>query len=261
MNHTKSSEREGKPLFEPSEKLVSIMHISALLTLMAASVIIPLLISNPSILGDSGVFVRGRYFWPKIIFFELFLLLGWTAGKPVTRKMLNIRWMIGGAAVTIWVIWNLVYGLILLLFVFSAFLPDDKLGWCVAIGVFFVAIATIFIAAAAHSGEAQLVGIKQLPEDIPSTSTLTSQLHAAEFMLPASETLSLAEIKQVRERIFYSIPSFGKIASSSNYAELAVEVRLLIELAKSQGSAERIFESCRNANILLDRVRAELSGQ
>jgi hypothetical protein len=261
MSDTKLSEKEGKSLLGPSVKQLPNLPISALLALMAASATIPLLISSPSILGDAGVFVRGQYFWPKLIFFEIILLIGWGAGQPIAQKMRESRWMVGGAAVTIWVVWNLAYGLFLLLIILSSFVPDDKIGWSIAFGFFLAASTTVVIAAVAQSVESQLVGIEQLPPAATVTATLTAQLRAAESMLPASEASTLIEIKRVRERISYSIPSVGKIAASTTYAELATEVRLLLDLVTTRGSTERIIESCRNANLLLDRVRTELSGQ
>jgi hypothetical protein len=259
MNKLMASSSESSDPDTSLKRNADVASFAALLIVMAAVLVVPLLLTNPSIVAAAEGWTRGRYFWHKLICFEGVLFVGWLFGWPIARRMQSGLRMTGGATVIAWAVWNTLIGLLLATILSTALLPDELLGFCIAFAVMLVAVAAVILAGLSRAADLQTSGVTRFPPRTPSPATLAVMLRAAENSLSASDVRAADEIKRVRERISFSLPTTGKIARAASYIELAREVKTLNELVNKPGNAPHVGEACKRVALLLDQLCIDTS--
>jgi len=172
---------------------------------------------------------RSSLFYIRLIWFEALFSIGWFAGivEPV-RHLLKYRQQIGGGYLAMASsVLNATVLSIIVLFI-SIFFPRsrfyDNLPIAVQIGIFLFCVIKIFLLKYAQS--CQVDGLNVIPTNIKTPEQLLGMLTICEQQPIVIDKFAIA-VKRVKEKIKYSLPQAGKIASSENYKKLAAAVEAL----------------------------------
>ena len=174
---------------------------------------------------------RSELFAVRLVWFEALFSVGWFAGIVVPiYHLLKYRQQIGGGylAITASVI-NAAMLSIIVLFI-SVFFPRsrfyDNLPVVIQIGIFLFCIVKVFLLKYAQSF--QVDGLNIIPTNIKNPEQLLGMLTICEQQPVVIEKFSTS-FRRVREKIKYSLPQAGKIASSEHYRKLAAAVEKLYD--------------------------------
>ena len=167
---------------------------------------------------------RSELFYPRMIWFETLFTIGYFFGfiEPIIQ-LFKFRKYVGGGYIAIAAtILNSTILSIIILFV-SIFFPRsrffDTLPIIIQIGIFLFCLAKICFLKFAQAG--QLDKLNEVPINLKTPEQLLAMLSICEQQPIIIDKFS-KHIKKIREKIQYSIPQRGKIATSSSYREMAL---------------------------------------
>jgi len=240
------------------------MRFGFLLAFLSAAVAIPvvglLAFEKPSP-GTVGFFVRGPYFWPKLIWCEILLAvlcLGgvWQSGGRLLRQRQQTG---GGIVVQLVVIAKACYWSLALLLA-SVFLPDNMQHWEVIAQVLLLVITIGFLASLTIARGLQTHGQTPIPPEVKRPDQLVALLASIEPVAAGSSPGSVTSLKSLKERINYSLPRVGRIASSLKYREIAGEIEALCAAIESQNQPSAVNEHISRIDRKLTLLVTELAG-
>ena len=174
---------------------------------------------------------RSELFTIRLVWFEVLFSVGWFAGivAPI-HHLLKYRQQVGGGylAITASVINATVLSIIVLFL--SLFFPRnrfyDNLPVAIQIGIFLFCLIKIFLLKYAQS--CQVDGLNVIPTNVKTPEQLLGMLTICEQQPIVIDKYSTA-VKRVKQKIKYSLPQAGKIASSEHYKELAATIEKLYD--------------------------------
>ena len=178
--------------------------------------------------GDGSWLCRTNWFWWRLLWFETIFALFWFAvfGMPISRLLQNRR-MTGATYVIVasvclraslvsFVVWSV-----------SSFIPSDTPVAILPIAaqLIFALYYGVIVFMFPKTRALQTDGMER-PEETghPSPSALALKLETIERSLSGGDA---ATVKHLKEKMRYSLPSVGKIASCTEYkriAELVVQM-------------------------------------
>lgn len=187
-----------------------------------AFMIIGLLLFSKNEPVDSFLY-RSELFYIRLIWFEILFSIGWFAGfiEPV-RNLLKFRQQMGGGYLAIASsVLNATLLSITVLFI-SIFFPRsrfyDNLPIVLQVCIFLFCIIKVVCLKYAQSFQVDRLNV--IPSNIKNPEQLLGMLTICEQQPIIIDKFSVA-VKRAREKIKYSFPKAGKIASSENYKNLA----------------------------------------
>lgn len=198
--------------------------------------IISLLLFPANAASDS-FWHRGEFFWYKLVWAEVVFCVAWFLGlHDPYSNLLSQRQQTGGAipAITSSVINACIfsYGILLL----SLFLPEKRI-YNIVLLVVQIVVIVITIWRITILNEARFLqqdGIDPIPKNTKQPEELVAQLSILEMnMLKMDADLSW-RVKRLREKINYSLPRVGKIATSMRYLSLVNGIEELCTLNESE---------------------------
>ena len=196
--------------------------------------------------GRNEFFIRGEFFFLRLIWLEVLVFIGFTGGMVIPFiRMWTRRNQVGAS--------YLVISDVLIRFVFfsivilaaTVFIKDSayRMSYWKWHGVFQVLIAgftaikigQVAMAQISHNDE-----IDFLPENLKTSAELAEMLRRIEsddFLAPDEKK----QVKKIREWIKYSIPTAGKVAKDESYLRLVEAVESFVDEIRRHD--EQFFES------------------
>lgn len=210
---------------------------------------------------QSGFWVRGAYFWQKLLWFEVTLLMWFIANVFFGAKVLRERQQTGGGVVFAWQAWHI--GIIgVLVLTAASSVASDRNQWWFVVAQLIVLSGVIFGASAATiARRMQNFDVSPIASDIRRPDELKALLATAESLCRTSHQPIAAELKALREKLTYSLPRVGQISKSTRYARLALETEELcaaIEQGRVPGPGSLAVS---RLDVAFELLRHELSSR
>lgn len=243
---------------EPASGAPKAAPAAALVAVMAAALIVPVLLTGEPGDGSSVAFARGRYFWPKVASFEIVLLVAWAMEQSFARGLFEKPRHAGGASVAGRVARATGCASLLALILGSALASDDAIIWFIAAAVVVVAAVVVLESMLVQAAAAQIAGAERIASSMPDPDALVAILRSVERGIQPEDPGAAAEVKRIRERIAHSLPRVGRIASSHGYERLVAKVMELQGAAHGPGGGRAARTACAEAAGLVDSLQAEL---
>lgn len=184
--------------------------------------------------GAHGTFFsRTNYFWVRLIWFELILMILWhaCAGSHL-MKILSKRWMTGGVFAIIGASYFSLTFYSFIIWIVGCFLPAS-LPWQMLplvaqfILILFYAWLLYFLPC---TQELQTSDMQAIPLILKMPEDLANAIFTLESTSGLSEESKKA-LQRIREKIKYSLPRCGKISTSENYKLLVDETEEFLKLS------------------------------
>lgn len=219
-----------------SSSLTFVVYVISVLAFVAVA----LLLFSPSAPTDS-FWHRGDLFWFRLIWFQALFAVAWFGAFLIpVRNLLNHRQQVGGGftAMSAAVLNAVLLSMIVLLV--SLFLPRERI-FTITPFVFQILIAVVCLIKVMLLRQAQCYqndGLAPIPLTLKSPDELVAFLELCERQ-PDLKTETAKQVKRIREKIKYSVPRAGKVASSPRYRETVLLVDSIYQQFMS-GSRDRI---------------------
>jgi len=186
------------------------------------------------------------------------LLVAWTFEQSFARSLFENPRHAGGASVAGRVARVTGCALLLALILGSALASDDVIIWFISAAVVVVAAIVVLESILVQAAAAQIVGAEQIASSVPDPDALVVILRSVERGIQTEDPEAAAEVRRVRERIAYSLPRVGRIASSPGYEQLVAKVMELRGGAHGPGARRSVGTACAEVTGLLDALQLEL---
>lgn len=251
----------NEPEMGPSREQMRSGFLLAVLSAVVAIPVVGLIAFEKPSPGTLGFFVRGPYFWPKLIWCEIVLAALCLGGvwQPGGRLLHQRQQTGGGIVVQLVVIAKACYWSLALLLA-SVFLPDNTQHWAVIAQVVLLVITVGFLASLTIARGLQTDGQTPIPPGVKRPDQLVSLLASIEPVAAGSLPGSIASLKSLRERINYSLPRVGRIAASVRYQEIAQEIESLCATIDSQKQSNDVNDQISRLDRKLTLLVSDLTG-
>lgn len=212
----------------PNPKTTRLLSIITFLITIFAIAIVGLLVF-PDNEPVNSFWKRGDFFWVKLLWCEVLFCFAWFFGLQFPfLNLLGQRQQTGGAilATSSVVVSNCAWSYFIL-FV-SAFLPDGRQYSTFLIVAQIALIVNCFwqVMILSHARHLQNDGVIPISPSTKQPEALIAQLSISEKSIAAKDESLARSIKALYEKLNYSLPRVGKIASSSRYFSLANNIDL-----------------------------------
>lgn len=203
---------------DPQNKSGSILWVAWLPIVMVVSAIVGLLLFSPD--EPAGSFwCRSDLFWVRLAWYETILILAWIFGVVIPLKELHAhRQQIGGGfAIASAIVLNAAALSLIILFG-SLFLPDTRFfrNLPIVIQLIIIVICLLKITFLKQAQALQNDGMNLIPKKLKSPDELCAFITICEAQPDLDPDLA-KKLKGSRERIKYSVPKVGKVATSTHY--------------------------------------------
>lgn len=241
------------------------MRFGFLLAFLSAAVAIPvvgILAFEKPTPGTAGFFVRGPYFWPRLIWCEIVLAVLCLGGAwQMGGRLLRQRQQTGSAIVVQLVLITKACYWSLALLLASVFLPDNMQHWEVIAQALLLVITFGLLASLTIARGLQTHGQTPIPPEVKRPDELVALLASVEPVAVGSSPGCVTNLKSLKDRINYSLPRAGRIASSLRYREIAGEVQALCAAIESQKQPSAVNEHISRIDRKLALLLTELAGR
>ena len=223
------------------------------IVMIAALVVGLLLFSSEEPAGS--FWHRSDFFWLRLAWFELILSVAWLFGVIIpTKGLFAHRQQVGGGFPVMSAAVLNAAGLSLLVLFVSMFLPENRFYNILPV-VIQIVIAVVCLAKITFIKQAQVLqndGVVPIPKTLRSPEELCASLVICEAQPGLAPELA-TRLKGTRERIKYSVPRVGKVASSSHYESVVRLVDTTYDqmMSGQREEARRSLESLDNTITLL----------
>jgi|BioPla2DNA2_1021312.scaffolds.fasta_scaffold131637_1 hypothetical protein len=206
--------------------------------------------------GDQGsFFTRSRLFWFHLIWFECIFAAFWYSfrGKHI-EKLINQRQQTGAANVSLWYLWYRCAATSSIIWLISIFIPAQSHWQAVPIAIqgILIIVYALMIVFTPKTKALQMQGMEILPIEIPAPNQLADMLAGMKCSDITPENTKA--IKKLSEKLRYSLPRVGKIASTEKYKQLAQAVK---DFVKDSSDHSSLKSRLSNIETLLIQVSGE----
>jgi len=233
------------------------VRVIGIITYGAIAIAVPsvaMLLFSDGVVGNSSFWVRGGYFWHKLLWAEVVILLAWWGGAFLNSAVMHERKLVGGAFVTNAVVFQLGCFSSLLLLLAGTFLEAEHTYWLVVAQILLVVATMLVLALVGGSRNYQADGLVPIESAIQNPDQLAARLTLVETLLKTEPHEAQRSLKALRERIDHSLPRRGRIASLQSYRAFAKEVEALCRvIERDDRSVDMQQEAAR-----IDRVLSSL---
>jgi hypothetical protein len=245
----------------PSGSKARIGLLIALIFIAVAIPVIGLLVFQSPEPPNAGILVRGQYFIFKLLWCE-FLLVVLSVGciKGLGGELLRQRQQTGGGVVVQFAIIAKACLWSLLILGVSVFLSEKYQQWILIAQIIVVIAAITLVATVTAARVLQNDGIVPPPDGVKRPDQLVAQIGALENIIFSKHSVSAASIKTIKERINYSLPRVGKIATSVIYLDIVKDIESLCDAIESKNGSAAINELCGKVDQKITLLIAEITG-
>ena len=244
----------------PTQSHVSVISIATYLVSAISILTIGVIIFNETD-EVKNIFTRGEFFWHKLIWVEILFFVFWYFGLQMSfSNMLKQRQQTGGAIFAISEAVSIACLSSFALLSLSVFFGDSSgsLKFTFFAQVLIIVLCLWKVMVLSQARILQNDGLAILHYSIVPPKILAAKLLTLEkYSLDERPELS-KRIKSLREKITYSLPSYGNISRSTGYTSLISQIDQLIEHTNKLNNITEIDASVDRAEILLSNIILEI---